>query len=61
MGGADIRSVQTLLGHKDISMTMRHAHLSPAHLRDASSVLGSNGTKNKQEQVTSAAGDGTAN
>ena len=61
MGGADIRSVQTLLGHKDISMTMRYSHLSPAHLRDAISVLGSTGPRTKQEHATSAAGDVAAN
>ena len=31
MAGVDIRSVQELLGHKSILMTMRYAHLSPAH------------------------------
>jgi len=35
MNGVDIRSVQTLLGHKSMTMTMRYAHLSPNHLRDA--------------------------
>ncbi len=31
MAGVDIRSVQDLLGHRSIVMTMRYAHLSPAH------------------------------
>jgi site-specific recombinase XerD len=31
MSGVDIRSVQELLGHKSILMTMRYAHLSPGH------------------------------
>jgi integrase len=52
MGGADLRSVQTLLGHKDVSMTMRYAHLSPAHLREAISVLGSTGPRTKQDHAT---------
>jgi integrase len=52
MGGADLRSVQTLLGHRDIAMTMRYAHLSPAHLREAISVLGSTAPRTKQDQAT---------
>ena len=35
MAGVDIRSVQELMGHSTIMMTMRYAHLSPAHLRTA--------------------------
>jgi len=31
MAGVDIRTVQELLGHKSITMTMRYAHLSPEH------------------------------
>ncbi len=39
MGGVDIRTVQELLGHKDIRVTMRYAHLAPDHLRNAVRVL----------------------
>ena len=35
MAGVDIRTVQTLMGHKTIEMTLRYAHLSPGHLQDA--------------------------
>ena len=35
MAGVDIRTVQELMGHSTIIMTMRYAHLSPAHLRTA--------------------------
>jgi len=35
MSGVDIRTVQQLMGHKDIRMTMRYSHLSNAHLREA--------------------------
>jgi len=39
MGGVDIRTVQELLGHKDIRMTMRYSHLSPDHMRSAVAIL----------------------
>ncbi len=35
MIGVDIRSIQELLGHKDIKMTMRYSHLSNTHLMEA--------------------------
>jgi site-specific recombinase XerD len=35
MAGVDIRTVSELLGHKSITMTMRYAHLSPDHQKDA--------------------------
>jgi integrase len=35
MTGADIHSVATLLGHKDLRMTQRYSHLSPAFLGEA--------------------------
>jgi hypothetical protein len=35
MAGVDIRTVQELLGHKDIKMTMRYSHLSDKNLREA--------------------------
>lgn len=35
MGGVNLRTVQTLLGHKDLGVTMRYSHLSPEHLKEA--------------------------
>lgn len=35
MGGTNIRTVQMLLGHKDLRMTLRYSHLSPEHLQEA--------------------------
>jgi len=35
MLGASLKDVQEILGHADLKMTQRYAHLSPAHLRAA--------------------------
>ena len=35
MKGVDLYSISKLLGHADITMTLRYAHLSPGHLRSA--------------------------
>ena len=39
MKGVDLRTVAKLLGHRDIKMTMRYAHLAPEHLQAAVDVL----------------------
>jgi len=31
MAGVDLRTVQELIGHKTIQMTVRYAHLAPQH------------------------------
>ena len=41
MKGCDLRTVQQLMGHKEIKMTMRYSHLSKAHLQEAVSKLDS--------------------
>ena len=35
MAGVDLRTVQDLLGHKSLAMTMRYAHLADSHRADA--------------------------
>lgn len=35
MNGGNILTLKEILGHTSLAMTMRYAHLSPAHLRDA--------------------------
>jgi len=42
MGGVDLVTVKELLGHKQIDMTLRYAHLSPKHKRFAVEVLEGN-------------------
>ena len=39
MAGVDLRTVQELMGHKTIAMTVRYSHLSPAHTLDAVNKL----------------------
>jgi integrase len=39
MAGASLKAVQELLGHADLKMTMRYAHLSHEHLKDSVNLL----------------------
>ncbi len=35
MAGVDLRTIQELMGHKTVAMTLRYSHFSPAHQLDA--------------------------
>ena len=39
MNGVDVQTVQELLGHSDIKMTMRYCHLAPDHKARAVKIL----------------------
>jgi site-specific recombinase XerD len=39
MAGVDLYTVSRLLGHKDIKVTMRYAHLAPGYLKKAVNML----------------------
>jgi len=39
MSGIDLTTVRELLGHKEIKMTLRYAHLAPSHKVKAVDIL----------------------
>jgi site-specific recombinase XerD len=57
MAGVDLRTVQELMGHKNISMTVRYAHLAPRHTLAAVESLvgaapaGPNGTRTSTSAI----------
>jgi hypothetical protein len=53
MAGVDLRTVQELLGHKTIAMTVRYAHLAPEHQLEAVERLtvGSTATVTATEEI----------
>jgi site-specific recombinase XerD len=52
MDGADLRTVQELMGHKTIVMTMKYAHLSPGHRMDTVQRLVGNRTDTRTDTTT---------
>jgi len=45
MAGVGLRTLQELMGHKNIAVTCRYAHLAPQHQLDAVSRLDGRGRK----------------
>ena len=41
MAGVDIRTVQELMGHASVTMTMKYSHLAPTHRQRAIEILDS--------------------
>jgi len=39
MKGADLKTVQELLGHRTLTMTLRYSHLSQTHKKEAVKLL----------------------
>ena len=39
MAGIDLTTVSRLLGHKDLTMTLRYSHLSPKHMSQAVDIM----------------------
>lgn len=57
MAGVDLRTVQELMGHQTITMTLRYSHLSPAHRLEAVQRLNRTATDTKPDGRAS---DGSA-
>ena len=49
--GVSLQTIGSLLGHRDIRMTMRYAHLSPGIRRDAVAILDRKGTERALEGI----------
>jgi integrase len=50
MNGVDLTTIQELLGHKSLTMTLRYAHLAPSHTVKAVELL--DNTLNEKQMVT---------
>jgi site-specific recombinase XerD len=55
MAGVDLRTVQVLMGHKNIQMTCRYAHLAPSHTLAAVEQLVSDEKQLEQATATTTA------
>jgi len=52
MNGTDVRTVQELMRHKDIRMTLRYTHLAPNYKRKAINSLGQRLTQKQPHSIT---------
>ena len=52
MAGVDLRTVAELMGHRTLQMTMRYAHLAPAHTANAVEALCGPKTQNPTDTKT---------
>jgi site-specific recombinase XerD len=52
MRGADLRTVQELMGHQDIRMTQRYAHLSASHKQNVVYLLDRDSQQFSQQLVS---------
>jgi integrase len=59
MKGVDLRTVQELMGHKTIQMTLRYSHLSPAHKIAAVQTLVQGKNEGQTDTSTSTKASGT--
>ena len=61
MRGIDLRSVQELMGHQTITMTLRYSHFAPGHLLEAVQRLSGGGGDSLSDSALSRVEEAAAN